>query len=404
MIILFIFLVFLDIYAYRSVIQGYPVIGDKIALFWVLNILVYLYFITIYLDTTEYIMHTINIYLRGFVFIYILSKTVLLFPIIIEDITRGLKFLIGKISSNGDEITLTRGKFVKNVSIVLAAFPLVLLGHGMVRNVFRYRIRKEKIRISNLPREFEGFKIVQISDIHAGTFPRKKPILRGIRMINNLNPDLFVFTGDLVNSTASEIDPFIDYFSQIKANYGRYSIYGNHDYGDYHDWKDLDEKLQNDRDFIEKHQRLGWKLLKNESAIINKEGVKLAVIGVENYSTIDRFPRKGDLKVAAEGTEEADFKLLLTHDPTHWEAEVTNKYSDIDLTLSGHTHGFQFGIEIPGVFRWSPSQYIYKQWAGLYKSNNQYLYVNRGFGVLGYPGRVGILPEITLIELIRDEN
>lgn len=398
MIWLIVLLIF-DVYIFKAV-DGFPGFNFKTPIFWIANLAVYIYLLMIFLDSERQLSNAFIIYARAFVFIYLLSKIFLIFPFLLEDVVRGIRYVVSKLaprSESGEGIT--RSKFIRNFSLLLASLPLLVLGLGVIRNIYRYRVRKEIVRIPNLPSSLNGFRIVQISDIHAGTFPQKKPIQKGIDMINELKPDLFVFTGDLVNSKADEIDPYIPYFSQIKAKYGQFSIYGNHDYGDYHDWTNAEEKAQNHQSFIDKHQQLDWQLLINESKIIQVENAKIAIIGVENYSTIARFPRKGRLDQATMNTASADFKVLLSHDPTHWDAEVTTQYQDIDLTLSGHTHGFQFGVEIPGVFRWSPSQYIYKQWAGLYQKGKQFLYVNRGFGVLGYPGRVGILPEITLIEL-----
>lgn len=399
MMLFIIVLVLLDAYVYKAV-NGVLGFNSKSPIFWILNLMVYFYFMAVLLGSAKMLPSGATIYIRAFIFIYLFSKLFLLIPLLLEDVVRGFKYLTYRIRPQEDVVDgISRSKFIRNFSIFLASIPLLVLGFGIVRNIYRYKVRKVSLPIADLPEELEGFRIVQISDIHAGTFPQKKPILKGIEMINDLKPDLFVFTGDLVNSVADEIDPYIDYFSQIRSTYGNFSIYGNHDYGDYHEWTSEADKIKNNLDFIEKHKQLNWQLLRNESKIIEVNNAKIAVIGVENYSTIARFPRKGKLDEAIKNTDMADFKVLLSHDPTHWNAEVTTKYTDINLTLSGHTHGFQFGIEIPKWFRWSPSQYIYKQWAGLYQEKEQYIYVNRGFGVLGYPGRVGILPEITLIEL-----
>ena len=248
-------------------------------------------------------------------------------------------------------------------------------------------------------RDRDGLKIVQISDIHTGSFTRKEPVKGAIDLINQQQADLVFFTGDLVNSVASEVDNFLDVFNQIKSQYGVFSILGNHDYGDYVRWESAEAKHQNFEKLKDTHQHLGWDLMMNEHRIVEVKGEKVAVIGVENYSAHPRFPKYGDLEKAHKGTEVAVLKLLLSHDPTHWDDEVTRKFEDIAVTFSGHTHGFQFGLEIPGWIQWSPVKYVYKQWAGLYQNGSQYLYVNRGLGFLGYPGRVGILPEITVIEL-----
>lgn len=375
-------------------------IRHHVWLFWLLNSVVYLYFFYLFMHYT-FLGHQMAIYLRACVIVYFFSKLAFVFPLMIQDIARGIRWVSKNISGE-KPVRIdrqSRKAFIKKTSVVLGSIPFMVMGYGVIRNIYRYRVLHQKLAIKDLHPDLEGLRIVQISDIHSGTFPEQKPVWKGIEMINELDPDLFVFTGDLVNSTADEVDPFLEYFSQIKSRFGKFSIMGNHDYGDYHPWKSEREKIENDRSFEDKHRQMGWDLLRNEHRTIQVGDSQLGVIGVENYSTLPRFPRKGDLKAARNGMKDTDFRLLLSHDPTHWNAEVTNKNQDIHLTLSGHTHGFQFGFEIPGIGRWSPAQYIYKQWAGLYQTKNQYLYVNRGYGVLGYPGRVGILPEITLIEL-----
>ncbi len=320
-------------------------------------------------------------------------------PFLIEDIYRGLRYIIHLWQGKNGGYDASRTRFVRNMALGLAALPTASLIYGLLRNQYRFTMRKEVIGISGLPKELEGLKIIQISDIHAGTFVFKEPLKQVVTMINNAEPDIVVFTGDLVNDKAEEAERFIDIFKHIKAPHGVYSILGNHDYGDYVDWDSPQSKADNLSRLAEIQAQMGWDLLRNENRIIMINGEPLAIIGVENYSTIERFPREGDLKKAYLGAEHAVFKLLLSHDPTHWDYEVNKEYRDIALTLSGHTHGFQFGIEIPGVIRWSPSQYMYEEWAGLYQSGNQFIYVNRGLGCLGYPGRVGILPEITEITL-----
>lgn len=373
---------------------------NRLWLYWVINGLVYAYFLYLFLNLA-FLNQMMSIYFRAFVITLFFAKLAFIFPLIVDDIWRVLKWIarqFTKPEGSGVDVESRKG-FLRRLSVVLGAIPFMILGYGVIRNIYRYRVLSQKLKIKDLHPDLEGLRIVQISDIHSGTFPDQKPVLKGIDMINELEPDIFVFTGDLVNSSADEIDPYLDYFSRINARYGKYSIMGNHDYGDYHNWEDEGQKTANDLAFADKHRYLGWDLLRNEHRNIQIGNSRIGVIGVENFSTLPRFPRKGDLVAARQGMVDSDFRLLLSHDPTHWDAEVTTLNQDIDLTLSGHTHGFQFGFEIPGIGRWSPAQYIYKQWAGLYQTKNQYLYVNRGYGVLGYPGRVGILPEITLIEL-----
>ena len=288
--------------------------------------------------------------------------------------------------------------WLSRFGVLASAVPLSLLIYGMIRNPYRYKVFKTELELPDLPKELDGLKVVQISDIHAGSFGNRPPILRGIRKINLLEPDLFFFTGDLVNSKATEIDPFIKDFGRIKARYGKFSVLGNHDYGDYIQWDSQVQKMENFQKLHAAHEALGWKLLKNDAASVEIGGKKISIIGVENISARNQFITYGDLNKAYNYEDDCDLRILLSHDPTHWKQEVVKSYKDIDLTLSGHTHGMQFGFEW-GRFRWSPARHIYRQWAGLYQDGKQFLYVNRGFGFLGYPGRVGIMPEITLITL-----
>ena len=253
---------------------------------------------------------------------------------------------------------------------------------------------------SNLPAAFKGLKIVHISDIHSGSFTDKQAVMKGVEKIMKEKPDLILFTGDLVNNTADEMADYMDVFDKLNAPMGVYSTLGNHDYGDYVHWENPEAKKANLERLKVIHHKLGWRLLVNEHVILEngQENDKIALIGIENWSAKSSFPKYGDMKKAYEGTSEYPFKILMSHDPSHWDAEVRTKYPDVDLMLAGHTHGMQFGVEVPG-FKWSPVQYVYRQWAGLYEQAHQKLYVNRGYGFIGYPGRVGILPEITVIEL-----
>jgi len=299
---------------------------------------------------------------------------------------------------NTDTDSISRSLFLSWLGIGVGGglFGTLLYGFG---NKYRYRVEKLKLHFENLPDAFRGMKMVHISDIHSGSLEDHAAVKKGIQKIQELKPDIVFFTGDLVNNTATEMEDKIELFSSIQAPMGVYSILGNHDYGDYVQWGSPDEKKQNLDALKATHAKLGWRLLLNENISIEKDGQTLGLIGIENWGARANFSKYGDLKKAYQGAEDHSFKILLSHDPSHWEAQVCKEYNDIDLMLSGHTHGMQFGVEIPG-FRWSPVQYVYKQWGGLYKNNHQHLYVNRGFGFLGYPGRVGILPEITVIELI----
>jgi predicted MPP superfamily phosphohydrolase len=303
------------------------------------------------------------------------------------------------VKQSSDDFNSDRKVFLKNMAVVIGLIPFPTFLYGMIRNPYRYKVRKHTVLIPDLKADLEGLRLVQISDIHAGSWVFKSPVETAVKLINELDADLVFFTGDLVNYRASEMEPFVELFSKIKSRLGVYSVLGNHDYGDYYRWNSESEKKENFQQLLEIKKQMGWKLLRNENEIVKIGDSELAIIGVENYSALPQFPRYGDLSLAYKGSENADLRILLSHDPTHWDAEVRKNFNDIELTLSGHTHGFQFGLEIPGIVRWSPSSLIYRQWGGLYVEKNNYLYVNRGLGYLGYPGRVGILPEITFIEI-----
>lgn len=292
---------------------------------------------------------------------------------------------------------INRSQFLSQAAMVATAIPFGAMAYGIISGAHDYRLKRVSLKLPNLPKEFDGIRIAQVSDIHSGSFFDKTAVKGGVELVMNNKPDLIFFTGDLVNNESSEVKEYIDVFNKLRAPLGVFSVTGNHDYGDYKNWASKEAKQQNFKDLIEAHKLLGFDLLMNENRFIEQGGEKLAIIGIENWGA-GRFTKYGKLDQAYSGTEEAAAKILLSHDPSHWDAEVRSKYKDIDLMLSGHTHGFQFGVELGG-FKWSPVQYVYKQWAGLYQEDNQHLYVNRGFGYLGYPGRVGMPPEITIIEL-----
>lgn len=327
-----------------------------------------------------------------------------------DDIRRGVQWGAGKLfyaTSEKDTVQegekISRSLFFSWAGMLAGStlFGSLIYGFG---NKYRYQVKRMKLKFAKLPASFSGLRIVHISDIHAGSFTDKEAVRRGVEMIQREKPDLILFTGDLVNNVAEEMDDYLDVFDKLKAPMGVYSTLGNHDYGDYVDWESPEHKRANLEKLMAVHGRLGWRLLMNEHVVLEKEAEKIAVIGIENWSDKARFPKYGDLEKAHKGAESYPFKILLTHDPSHWKGEVLESYPGIDLVLSGHTHGMQFGVEIPGL-KWSPVQYLYREWAGLYESRSsgdahpRRLYVNRGYGFLGYPGRVGILPEITVIEL-----
>ncbi len=355
------------------------------------------YFVLVATNVEPKLPKGLTVLVRAALFIAYLAKFFAVVFFLIDDLRRLVTGALRSVRSQ-DSFWPDRSRFLTQLGIVAGGLPAAILTYGIIRNPYRYELRSVRVPIQGLPAGLDGLRIVQISDIHSGSFFRKHPIRDGIRAINDLGADVAFFTGDLVNARAPEIEPYLDLFSRIEATHGVYSTIGNHDYGDYVAGWTEEDKRRNWEQLYGYHRDLGWDLLLNDNRVLTINGERLAVIGVENWSTIPRFPRTGDLVKASIGVEHVPTKVLLSHDPTHWDAQVSPNRPDIQLTLSGHTHGFQFGVEIPG-FRWSPSQYIYEQWAGLYTRGNQHLYVNRGFGFLGYPGRVGILPEIALLTL-----
>jgi len=296
----------------------------------------------------------------------------------------------------------SRRKIISQIALGLASIPFASLLYGMYRGKYNYKVLSYNLEFEDLPDAFDGFKITQISDIHSGSFDNQTKVQYGVDLVNQQKSDLVLFTGDLVNNRADEIKPWIKIFNKIKAEFGVFSILGNHDYGDYMRWESPAAKRKNMEDLYDAHNDMGWDLLLNESRFIEKDGDRLAIIGVENWGS--GFKKAGDLNKALNKVSEKDFKILLTHDPSHWEAQVIPHPFKIHLTLSGHTHGMQFGIEIPGIIKWSPAKWRYKQWAGVYGENKQYLNVNRGFGYLAYPGRVGMWPEVSVITLSKSKS
>lgn len=307
--------------------------------------------------------------------------------------------LVQWLSPSAEPVYESRRLFVKKVTALIGLVPLGLMTWGIFRTAGNFKIHKVKLALKGLPDSFKGFKIVQVSDIHTGSFFSKARMREAVTEILDQNPDIVVFSGDLVNNRTDEVLDYMDILGQIHAPLGVYSTLGNHDYGDYENWATKEEKIQNFQDMLDVHKKLGWNLLMNEHRVFERNGEKIALLGIENWGANLRFPKYGKMNLAYPGTEDIPVKILISHDPSHWEAEVLKDYPDISLMMAGHTHGFQFGVEIPGI-KWSPSQWVYKQWAGLYENDGRYLYVNRGLGCIGYMGRVGIRPEITVFELV----
>jgi predicted MPP superfamily phosphohydrolase len=322
-----------------------------------------------------------------------------------DDIRRGALLLMNKIFPlSGAQYMgpegqgIPRSTFLSWLGLGLGGtlFGTLLFGFG---NKYNYQVKRIKLSFKNLPGAFKGMRMVHISDIHSGSFQDIRAVNKGIDLILKQQPDLIVFTGDLVNDRATEMEPYQNSFGRLTAPLGVFSTLGNHDYGDYVQWPTAQAKMDNLEALKKVHAGMGWRLLMNEHVVLEKNGEKIALLGIENWGAKARFPKYGKMDLAHVGTEDIPFKILLSHDPSHWDAQILPEYNSIDLMLSGHTHGMQFGLENP-YFKWSPVQWMYKQWAGLYEQGSQKLYVNRGYGFIGYPGRVGILPEITVIELV----
>jgi predicted MPP superfamily phosphohydrolase len=326
-----------------------------------------------------------------------IPKLVVIILLFGEDFYRWILKLISAISNGETKSLVGRRKFISQLALGLAAIPFTAFIYGIIQGKYNYKVIKHQLIFDDLPEAFDGYTITQISDIHSGSFTNKEKIQYGVDLINEQKSDLMLFTGDIVNNKADEMNDWIDVFSQLEAKEGKYSILGNHDYGDYMDWKNPEDKVKNFQDVKEVHKKIGFDLLLDEHRYLEKDGQKIALLGVENWGK--GFNQAGDLQRASANIKKEDFKILMSHDPSHWEYKVKQDDFNYQLTLSGHTHGLQMGIEIPGWFKWSPSKYVYKQWAGLYQEFGRYINVNRGFGYHAFPGRVGIWPEVTVIEL-----
>lgn len=349
-----------------------------------------------------------NKFFRNYVFALLIglffAKIIAVVFFLIDDVRRGAIWLMSKIFPEtgaqymSDEQTIPRSSFLSWMGLGAGSLLYGSLLYGF-SNKYNYQLTKINLVFKNLPTAFKGLKIVHISDIHCGSFNDKQAVQKGIDLINEQKPDLILFTGDLVNDRQAELADYQAIFTQLKAPMGVYSTLGNHDYGDYVKWDSVEDKQANLQALKDSHAAMGWQLMMNTHKIFTKENQSIALLGIENWGAKGRFPKYGKMNEAIKGTEDVSFKILLSHDPSHWDAQIKTEYRDIDLMLSGHTHGMQFGFETP-FFKFSPVQWVYKQWAGLYEDGHQKLYVNRGFGFIGYPGRVGILPEITVINLV----
>ncbi len=416
-----------DIYAYqaiRTVTEDLTTVPRRIIkiAYWAINVSLY---ILGFLAMSGYFAHSSKgymVFLAGVFFVFFAAKMLMMVPMFLEDIYRILNkiytfFVPEKEVVESSAKLIGRKKFISQISAGIGGLTVAGMSYGIIKGAHDYKVHREKIALKNLPESFKGIKIGHLSDIHSGSFWNKEAVKKGVEKLMKEKPDIIFFTGDLVNSLADEMtEDYIGIFSQLSAPMGVYSILGNHDYGDYHQWPDRKEFGQGNNSQANKshmtpmqvenleklkgiHKQMGWDLLLNENRILQRGDDKIALIGVENFGARGNFARYGRMAEAYAGTEEFPVKILLSHDPSHWDYEVRTKYKDVQLTLSGHTHGAQFGLESMGI-KWSPIKYMYKQWAGLYSLEDQHIYVNRGFGYLGYPGRLGIRPEIGILTLV----
>ena len=400
---IFLFLLFLgliDWYSFQAFKTLFPSQILVKSSFWIFSIAIYLFAIFVFLTFDQRNVGLNFGRVMSLLILSILPKLIILAFLFGEDVYRFFAGVFHTVSgSSEDNFWPERRKFISQTAVLLSAIPFLGVIHGVLIGKYRYRVIRHTLEFEDLPEPFDGFTITQISDIHSGSFDNKKKLEYGIDLINQQASDVILFTGDLVNNQAAEMEPWIETFKKLRASMGKFSILGNHDYGDYISWPSREAKAANMQQLFQIQEELGFKLLRNESIQLTKAGASIDLIGVENWGK--GFAQHGDLSRAVANLSAGSFKILMSHDPSHFDEEVKTFPLHIHLTLSGHTHGMQFGIEIPGLIKWSPAALRYPKWAGLYEELGRYLHVNRGFGFLAFPGRVGIWPEITVVELKR---
>lgn len=408
--IVIIIMILLDIYVFMAIRSVSHPASSRLrtiifSIYWIIAIFCIAGFLIFIFTGPEFLPRKVRTYLFASILAFVFSQIIASVFLLVDDLRRAIQWAAEKAFFRNTEVAqmtgggISRSVFLSWLGLAAGSTLFGSLIYGF-SNKYNYRVKRVKIAFDNLPPGFKGMKIVHFSDVHSGSFMNKRAVEHGVEKIIAQNGDLVIFSGDLVNDRATEMKNYMDVFNKIKAPMGVFSTFGNHDYGDYVRWPYQGvSKEQNLLNLAKIHQELGWRLMMDEHVELERNGDKMALIGVQNWSAKARFPKYGNMKKAYAGAEKYPFKILISHDPSHWDAQVRPEYSDVDLTLSGHTHGMQFGVEIPG-FKWSPVQYIYKEWDGLYQEGKQKLYVNPGFGFIGYPGRVGILAEITVIELV----
>jgi hypothetical protein len=402
-ILIFILIIFtlIEFYIFSGLKASFGTENQKqVTFFYFFTVLIFILgiilFIFTYKNSPGNLKFTANL-VFGIGFSFFIAKLFMVTVFLSEDIFRTLKFIFDKITSSGLIEMDSRRRFIAKTGLIIAAIPFTSLVYGVIKGKYDFKIHTKHLIFKDLPKSFSGLRIVQISDLHLGSFDNMEQVDDAVNKIIELKPDILFFTGDMVNNMAVEAEPYIDIFAKIKPKYGKFSILGNHDYAHYVNWQTKKDLEKNMEKLFEIQRQMGFRLLKNESVEINNGTDSFRIAGVENWGA-PPFPQYGDLGKALANATNFDFIILLSHDPTHWDMQVKNYKKKVQLTLSGHTHGMQIGIEIPG-FKWSPVQYKYSKWSDLYSENGKYLYVNRGFGFIGYPGRIGIWPEITVFEL-----
>jgi uncharacterized protein len=408
--IIILIMILLDIYVFMAIKSVSHSASSRLRtaiyfIYWIIAIVAIAGLLLFIFTGPEFLPKKVRTYLFASILAFVFGQLVSCVFFLVDDVRRLIQWLAGKAFFRNTEVSqmnsdgISRSVFLSWIGLAAGTTRFGSLIYGF-SNKYNYSVKKIKIAFDNLPPGFKGMKIVHFSDVHSGSFMNKKAVEHGVEKIVAQNADLVIFSGDLVNDRSPEMQNYMDVFNKVKAPMGVYSTFGNHDYGDYVKWPyNGVTKEQNLINLAKVHEELGWRLMMDEHVELERNGDKIALIGIQNWSAKAHFPRYGNMKKAYAGAENYPFKILISHDPSHWDAQVRPEYPDVDLTLSGHTHGMQFGVEIPG-FKWSPVQYIYKEWDGLYEDGKQKLYVNPGFGFIGYPGRVGILAEITVIELV----
>lgn len=406
--VMLVILVLIDLYAYKGVKLITSTSSDNTKslvskIYWgisfgvILWLLVLTFFLRSYFNPRNY---SYFFYTFGVIILTLLPKLVFIVFHLVEDLSFLAFWGTKRVISSAEEADkISRYQFLTQIGAYAAAVPFISIAYGILKGRFDFRVENVEVVSDKIPQAFHGLRIAQISDVHIGSFfDNPEPVLKGLKLLQEQKPDIIFFTGDLVNNYADEMNGFVVLFKNLHAPLGKFSILGNHDYGDYVEWETEQAKKENFYKMVSTHHQMGFKLMLNESLKIEKDGESIELIGIENWGA-GGFAKYGDLPKALQGVTSESFKILMSHDPSHWDAQVLGK-TNIDLALAGHTHGMQFGVNIGGI-KWSPVKYKYPRWSGLYAEGKQQLYVNRGFGYIGFPGRVGILPEITILNLKR---